>query len=111
MKSESADLAGLVGLEEDHLLLLAVDRPSGAGPALQRAGFSAAGRIPRPACLRPRWCRCSRAGCSILDAQQFDDTETGSFFMRVVFDRLDHAKSEADITAAIEEMAQRRPCR
>ena len=29
------------------------------------------------------------AGCNILDAQQFDDTETGRFFMRVVFNRLD----------------------
>jgi formyltetrahydrofolate deformylase len=28
------------------------------------------------------------AGCNILDAQQFDDTETGRFFMRVVFNRL-----------------------
>jgi formyltetrahydrofolate deformylase len=26
------------------------------------------------------------AGANILDAQQFDDTETGNFFMRVVFD-------------------------
>ena len=26
------------------------------------------------------------AGCNILDAQQFDDEETGRFFMRVVFD-------------------------
>lgn len=26
------------------------------------------------------------AGCNILDAQQFDDVETGLFFMRVVFD-------------------------
>ena len=28
-----------------------------------------------------------QAGCNILDAQQFDDAETGRFFMRVVFDR------------------------
>ena len=25
-------------------------------------------------------------GCNILDAQQYDDEETGRFFMRVVFD-------------------------
>ncbi len=25
------------------------------------------------------------AGCNILDAQQFDDVETGRFFMRIVF--------------------------
>ena len=25
-------------------------------------------------------------GCNILDAQQFDDQETGVFFMRVVFE-------------------------
>jgi formyltetrahydrofolate hydrolase len=35
------------------------------------------------------------AGCNILDAQQFDDTETGQFFMRVVFERLEEAKSQA----------------
>lgn len=47
------------------------------------------------------------AGCNILDAQQFDDTETGRFFMRVVFDRLDQAKSETEIAASIEELAER----
>lgn len=47
------------------------------------------------------------AGCNILDAQQFNDTETGRFFLRVVFDRLQHAKSTADIIAATEELAQR----
>ncbi len=33
-------------------------------------------------------------GCNILDAQQFDDQETGQFFMRVVFDA-DDADREA----------------
>ncbi len=33
-------------------------------------------------------------GCNILDAQQFDDQETGHFFMRVVFDA-DRADREA----------------
>ncbi|SFQ24677.1 formyltetrahydrofolate deformylase [Bradyrhizobium sp. Ghvi] len=47
------------------------------------------------------------AGCNILDAQQFDDTETGHFFMRVVFDRLDLAKSEAEIITLIEGLAER----
>lgn len=47
------------------------------------------------------------AGCNILEAQQFDDAETGHFFMRVVFDRLDHAKSEAEIAASIKELAER----
>lgn len=46
------------------------------------------------------------AGCNILDAQQFDDTETCRFFMRVVFDRLEQAKSEAEIAASIEELAK-----
>ncbi|PTS88322.1 ACT domain-containing protein, partial [Caulobacter sp. HMWF009] len=32
--------------------------------------------------------------CNILDAQQFDDQETGQFFMRVVFDA-DNADHEA----------------
>jgi formyltetrahydrofolate deformylase len=46
------------------------------------------------------------AGCNILDAQQFDDTETGHFFMRVVFDRLEEAKSERDIAASMKELAE-----
>jgi len=39
-------------------------------------------------------------GCNILDAQQFDDQETGQFFMRVVFDAddADHAALRADFT-------------
>lgn len=47
------------------------------------------------------------AGCNILDAQQFDDTETGRFFMRVVFDRLDQAKSKAEIAASLETLVTR----
>jgi formyltetrahydrofolate deformylase len=36
------------------------------------------------------------AGCNILDAQQFDDTETNRFFMRVVFNPVDSpAEGEA----------------
>jgi len=31
----------------------------------------------------------SERGCNILDAQQYDDAETGAFFMRVVFDPAD----------------------
>lgn len=45
------------------------------------------------------------AGCNILDAQQFDDTETGHFFMRVVLDRLEHAKSEEEIAASVKILA------
>ncbi len=39
-------------------------------------------------------------GCNILDAQQFDDQETGQFFMRVVFDAdgADHQALRADFT-------------
>lgn len=47
------------------------------------------------------------SGCNILDAQQFDDIETGRFFMRVVFNRLGQARSEAEIAALIEELAER----
>jgi formyltetrahydrofolate deformylase len=46
------------------------------------------------------------AGCNILDAQ-FDDTETGHFFMRVVFDRLEEAKSQAEIAASVADLAAR----
>ncbi|MDA9489704.1 formyltetrahydrofolate deformylase [Bradyrhizobium sp. CCBAU 11361] len=48
-----------------------------------------------------------QAGCNIRDAQQFDDIETGHFFMRVVFDRLEDANSQADIAASVEELANR----
>lgn len=47
------------------------------------------------------------AGCNILDAQQFDDVETGRFFMRVVFDRLEEAKPHVAIAAAVGELAER----
>lgn len=47
------------------------------------------------------------AGCNILDAQQFDDTETGQFFMRVVFGRLDEANSQAEIAVSLDELAKR----
>jgi formyltetrahydrofolate deformylase len=39
-------------------------------------------------------------GCNILDAQQYDATETGRFFMRVVFDR---AADEATLAAVRRE--------
>ena len=39
--------------------------------------------------------RLFEAGCNILDAQQFDDTETDRFFMRVVFDPVD-GRGDAD---------------
>ena len=47
------------------------------------------------------------AGCNILDAQQFDDVESGRFFMRVVFNRLDGSRSHAAIVAALEDLAGR----
>ncbi|MGO4667359.1 formyltetrahydrofolate deformylase [Bosea sp. 2RAB26] len=47
------------------------------------------------------------AGCNIRDAQQFDDTETGRFFMRVVFERLAESRSHAEITEAFGELSRR----
>lgn len=47
------------------------------------------------------------AGCNILDAQQFDDTETDRFFMRVVFNRLDEAQPHSAIAEAISGLAGR----
>jgi len=61
----------------------------------------------RPGIVSAVSSRLFEAGCNILDAQQFDDTETGHFFMRVVFDRREQAKSEAEIAASIEELADR----
>ncbi|WP_420103037.1 formyltetrahydrofolate deformylase [Bosea sp. (in: a-proteobacteria)] len=49
----------------------------------------------------------AEAGCNIRDAQQFDDLETGRFFMRVVFDRLEGARSAAEIRVSIDDLAKR----
>ncbi|MBE9607507.1 formyltetrahydrofolate deformylase [Acetobacteraceae bacterium H6797] len=45
-------------------------------------------------------------GANILEAQQFDDTETGKFFMRVVFDH-PSAPDEAALQGAVEAVAKR----
>jgi formyltetrahydrofolate deformylase len=44
--------------------------------------------------------------CNILDAQQFDATDTGLFFMRVVFAKLEDRRSPADLEADFTEMAR-----
>ncbi|HUZ67837.1 MAG TPA: formyltetrahydrofolate deformylase [Beijerinckiaceae bacterium] len=46
-------------------------------------------------------------GCNILDAQQFDDTETRTFFMRVVFDPADDRFDFEAIREKFDETAQR----
>jgi len=45
------------------------------------------------------------SGANILDAQQFDDTETGNFFMRVVFDAAKAPIDIAKLRARFEEIA------
>ena len=46
-------------------------------------------------------------GCNILDAQQFDDTQTRTFFMRVVFNRLETADAFEALRRGFAEMAER----
>lgn len=46
------------------------------------------------------------ARCNIVDAQQFSDTDTGRFFMRVAFDRLDESKPQAQIGSSIANLAK-----
>lgn len=46
-------------------------------------------------------------GGNILDAQQYDATETGRFFMRVVFDRLADEDALATLRAHFSEVAHR----
>ena len=41
-------------------------------------------------------------GFNILDAQQFDDTETGNFFMRVVFNAADAARGRRGVARKIQ---------
>ena len=45
-------------------------------------------------------------GCNILEAQQFDDTESKRFFMRVVFNVAIGEASAAEIRAGFNEVAQ-----
>ena len=47
------------------------------------------------------------AGCNILDAQQFDDTETGRFFMRVVFNGVEKQQTAADLREQFQPVAER----
>jgi formyltetrahydrofolate deformylase len=47
------------------------------------------------------------ADCNILDAQQFDDTETGLFFMRVVFNPLSGVGDPETIWARLGTVADR----
>ncbi|MGP0061468.1 MAG: formyltetrahydrofolate deformylase [Beijerinckiaceae bacterium] len=46
-------------------------------------------------------------GFNILDAQQFDDTETGSFFMRVVFDAVNGKADIAGVKPVLDTIAVR----
>lgn len=45
-------------------------------------------------------------GCNITDSAQFDDAETGNFFMRVSF-QSEEGKSGADLTEAFAEIAKK----
>ncbi len=47
-----------------------------------------------------------RRGCNILDAQQFDSLETGTFFARVMFDRLPDATAFDALEADVGKIAQ-----
>ncbi len=44
-------------------------------------------------------------GCNILESQQFNDTDDGQFFMRVVFDMLDGAPRPDALRAAFDVLA------
>jgi len=47
------------------------------------------------------------SGCNILDAQQFDDTESNRFFMRVVFNPLHGAPTLAELRTSFATLAER----
>src|ERR1700722_20257851 len=49
----------------------------------------------------------AHSGQNILDAQQFNDVETGHFFMRVVFNAADHAVSLAELATVFAAIAAR----
>jgi formyltetrahydrofolate deformylase len=46
-------------------------------------------------------------GFNILDAQQFDDTESGNFFMRVMFDPVGATADLAGVKAALDSIRER----
>lgn len=46
-------------------------------------------------------------GCNILEAQQFDDVESGRFFMRVVFNRVSGEAAIAELRAGFGPVAER----
>ena len=45
-------------------------------------------------------------GCNILEAQQFDDTESGRFFMRVVFNVVEGDAGLSDLKAGFAQVAE-----
>src|SRR3954470_13793520 len=47
------------------------------------------------------------AGCNILDAQQFDDVETGRFFMRVIFNAVDADPTPAELREGFRPVGER----
>ena len=47
------------------------------------------------------------AGCNILDAQQFDDVETGLFFMRVVFNPVEGRGAAPDLAPGLGALGER----
>ena len=61
----------------------------------------------RPGIVAAVSTRLYEVGCNILDAQQFDDLETGSFFMRVVFNPTAEAPDLASIRDALATVADR----
>jgi len=61
----------------------------------------------RPGIVAAVSTRLYEVGCNILDAQQFDDLETGSFFMRVVFNPTAEARDFAFIREALAAVVDR----
>jgi formyltetrahydrofolate deformylase len=82
-------------------------RPAAASAMHERTAILTLSCPNRPGIVAAVSTLLFEAGCNILDAQQFDDTETGRFFMRVVFNRLEESQSHAAIAAALDELAKR----
>src|SRR3954452_5548448 len=61
----------------------------------------------RPGIVAAVSTRLFELGCNILDAQQFDDLETGSFFMRVVFNPTSDRCTLPAIRPALAAIAER----
>jgi len=83
------------------------DRPTTDRPTTEPAIVLTLSCRNRPGIVAAVSAHLFEGACNILDAQQYDDTQTGNFFMRVVFNRLGGAAPLAGLKADFAPLAER----